>query len=90
MKRLEERSGWFDREASSYGGGRLLFTQKHKDLLRRYEELRRAAHKELLTEELIERFFPGGWERHYDAAKKEAAKDSARLLAMVKRGEFVW
>lgn len=90
MKRLEERSGWFDREASSYGGGRLLFTAKHKDLLRRYEELRRAAHKELLTEELIERFFPGGWERHYDAAKKEAAKDTARLLAMVKRGEFVW
>ena len=90
IKRLEERAGWFDREASSYGGGRLLFTAKHKDLLRRYEGLRRAAYKELLTEELIERFFPGGWEKHYDEAEKESAKDQARLLAMVKRGDFVW
>ena len=90
MKRLEERAGWFDREAASYGGGRLLFTQKHKELLRKYEGLRRAAYRELLTEKLIERFFPGGWEKHYDEAEKESAKDSARLLALVKRGDFIW
>ena len=90
MKRLEERAGWFDREASSYGGGRLLFTAKHKDLLKRYDGLRRAAYRELLTEELINRFFPGGWEKHYDEAEKESANDHARLLAMVKRGDFIW
>jgi len=90
MKRLEERAGWFDREASSYGGGRLLFTRSHKDLLRRYDGLRRAAHRELLTEALIEQWFPGGWEKHYDMAKKEAAADQARLRDMVRRGEFVW
>ena len=90
MKRLEERAGWFDREASSYGGGRLLFTRSHKDLLRKYEGLKRAAHKELLTEELIEKFFPGGWEKHYDSARKEAAADQARLRDIVRRGEFVW
>jgi hypothetical protein len=90
MKRLEERAGWFDREASSYGGGRLLFTRSHKELLRKYEGLKRAAHKELLTQDLIERFFPGGWEDHYDKAKKESAADQARLRDIVRQGEFVW
>ena len=90
MKRLEERAGWFDREASSYGGGRLLFTRAHKELLRKHEGLKRAAHKELLTEELIEKFFPGGWEKHYDKAKKESAADQARLRDIVRQGEFVW
>ncbi len=90
MKRLEERLGWFDREASSYGGGRLLFTRKHKDILRRYDGLKRAAQRELITEALIEKWFPGGWEKHYDMAKKEAAADQARLRDIVRRGDFVW
>ena len=89
-KTLDSFLSWFNREVGSYGGGRLLFTDVHKDVLRRYEGLRRAAHKEKLTNTLIEKWFPDGWESHYEKAKKEAAKDQARLCDIVCHGGFVW
>jgi hypothetical protein len=89
-KTLDNFLSWFNREANSYGGGRLLFTDAHKDILRRYEGLRRDAHKEKLTNTLIEKWFPDGWESHYEKAKKETAKDQARLCDIVCHGGFVW
>lgn len=89
-KTLDNYLSWFNREATSYGGGRLLFTDAHKEILRRYEGLRRDAHKEKLTNTLIEKWFPDGWESHYEKAKKEAAKDQARLCDIVRHGGFVW
>ena len=89
-KTMDTLLSWFSREASNYGGGRLLFTDAHKDILRRYEGLYRDAHKEKLTNTLIEKWFPGGWESHYDKAKKETAKDQARLCDIVRHGGFVW
>ena len=32
-KTLDSFLSWFNREAGSYGGGRLLFTDAHKDVL---------------------------------------------------------
>ena len=89
-KTLDSFLSWFNREVGSYGGGRLLFTDAHKDILRRYEGLRRDAHKEKLTNTLLEKWFPDGWEAHYEKAKKEAAKDQARLCDIVRHGGFVW
>jgi hypothetical protein len=90
VKRLDERAGWYDREASSYGGGRLLFTDAHRNLLAQYEGLRRACYKHLLTEALVDDWFPGGWEKHYEEAKALAVADQARMNDIVRRGEFVW
>ena len=89
-KRLEENYSWFDREASSYGGGRILFSKSHSDILRRYSGLKREMFRSELTDDLLEKWFPGGWEAFYEKAKQETASDQAQLRKLVREGKFIW
>ena len=89
-KRITENFSWFKREANKYGGGLLFYSSSYKDLYKRYDGLRRACFREELTHDLMEKFFPGGWEKFYERAKKEASADQVRLYQMMKRGEFLW
>ena len=89
-KRIADHSSWFQRESTNYSGGRLYFTNKHKEILRRYDGLRRDSMRVEITEEVMERWFPGGWEQFYARAKGEAADDQARLNKMAARGDFIW
>ena len=97
-KRIEQRKGWFDRERASYSGGQLYFTDRHKTLLTKYDGFRRdclrqatAPIEELVgADEIEQKWFPGGWEQHYEHAKVAAARDQERLDSLAKRGEFIW
>ncbi len=101
-KRLEERHGWFLTEASAYCGGKLIFSEAHKDALGKHKAMDRdlrkpapswvkdnASAKEC-TYEIIEKWFPGGWWPIYEKIVAKAQDDQARINKMVLRGEFIW
>ena len=102
-KRITQHASWFDREAGSYGGGRLFFAEEHKRLLQRYDGFRRDMKKTIReklianeeatiddAEALVEKHFPGGWKKYYETAQEATSRDQAELFRQVERGEFVW
>lgn len=92
-KRIAQHHGWFNREALNYSGGRLLLTDQHKDLLRRYDGLKRSMFQCLNPDEihtLIDEWFPDGWEKMYEIVKQEGREEQKRIERVVKRGEFIW
>jgi len=89
-KRLQEKQEWFENELVSYGGGRLLFSAAHTDAIKRYTGLRQQTAQLELTEALIEKWFPGGWQKHYEKATIQNQQDQKKLNELAERGEFIW
>lgn len=92
--RIVERSGWFEREAGAYMGGRIVNGPKKLALLERYARMRRAidvARAWASPAEVVERFFPGdAFDRAVEAARAEVVATQAKLRTDVDMGVFVW
>jgi hypothetical protein len=95
-KRIEERAGWYGKEAGSYSGGRLYVGNHHKDMLRRYEGMIRALRMaggddldEDATREIVQRYFPD-WQGDLARAQEEAEETQVALDNLKARGEWLW
>ena len=94
-KTINERKGWFGREAVNYGGGLMIFSPTSKDILRRYAAVRRKTihigRGEFLdTHEALDEMFPGGWESWYKKAVYENNQSQQTLQEMLDRGDYIW
>lgn len=90
IKRLEEKQDWYENELVSYRGGRLIFSDEHKTILRKYEALKKQTMQVELTDELIRKFFPHGWETAYEQATRANKHTQERLNDLVNNGKFIW
>jgi hypothetical protein len=91
---IEKKRGWFGRECATYMGGRVLFGEKHRELLRRWTSMGYALLREpdpSAAPAIVERWFPGAT---YDvlvrAATVEAATKTAELRERMESGEWLW
>ena len=92
-KRIEERRGWFRREAGAYMGGRLVFGPRHRYLLTTYDRMRKALHTEDGTAaEIVARYFPANatYDRCVASAREEAEQQTRKFQQRLQRGEFLW
>ena len=96
-KRIEERRGWFRSVATDFEGGRLIFTDKAKEFLRRQNIMRtRLRWLEMPAGDddirrIVETYFPDGlFERMLEEIKAESAELNRSLAEKVYLGEWVW
>lgn len=96
-RRIVERRGWFRRCAQSYGGGRLMFGPRNKDLIDRYSRMvndihRRMTDNESEIEVIVAKHFPLDHSFAYclSAARDEADRYRFDFAQKVLRGEFLW
>lgn len=92
--RIAKQAGWFAKYRVA--GGRLYMTDKHRLLFRRYHAMAEQiwALGDRPTDrglrDVVERFFPGGWEPHYQEAKDSVQETQAALLSLLDRGAWIW
>jgi hypothetical protein len=95
-KRMEERAGWFEAEASDYSKRRAVMNEVKRHLLERYQGMRaqivaEGAQTEGEVKPIVERWFPGdAYLQLVEGARKRALEDQERINAAVARGEWVW
>ena len=93
-KRINRWRGWYGREASTYGGGRLIHGQRLRLLLRRYESMRRELHRspDADVAKIVAQHFPvhDSYAQAVAAARQEAASLRERYELRVARGEVLW
>lgn len=90
--RVEKHHGWFHAEESGYGGGRLVFGARHRELVQRYTDCQFwLAQNPGKLQHLLEHYFPGDlYERLVVDAKKEAVEIQLELNHKASRGDFLW
>jgi hypothetical protein len=97
-RRVEEKHGWFRSEESSYGGGRVVWSEAHHELRRRYDsmlaDLRRAQSPSSQDVAKIVSTYFGERAELYAQLVSEATKASqetqARLRYLAQKGEWIW
>lgn len=89
---ISKRGGWFAREVSAYGGGKVVQGPRYQELVRLFDGYYRESFKTPETEHaaLVERWFPGGWQGWYERAQREGDDKRRSMELMVESGEFLW
>lgn len=95
-ERVESQCDWFWDAAPNYMGGRIISNDAAKELSKRYFQMQRSLmHAQVkecgTTQEIVNKYFPGGlYAGLLLAAKERAQDDQARMNKMLQRGEWLW
>lgn len=89
--RIETRLGWFHNECDAYGGGLLIISPAHKDLLYRHARMTTAINRRVPPREAAAQHFPDGlYDKLVVKAREESRDLHARVRAQAARGQWVW
>jgi hypothetical protein len=82
----------FKRAVGDGPGERLVFGEKHKELLKRYGDMRRDLSdlRPAAVREVIARHFPEGYEKALDAARQQADETQADIRARIAAGDVTF
>lgn len=96
-ERITEMRGWFRREADNMPlGGRVIFTQSHRELLRRHAIMRNALTRlddptPARVAAVVRKCFPADcYNELMERARVETKELQARLRRRAARGEWLW
>lgn len=99
VQRITSRTDWFSWLESHWRGGRMVVSDAHRALMRRYARLRAALVTLSLEREVTEQDVRECVQRHLSAATYARLKDEAETAAelqqaewtrAMKRGEWIW
>lgn len=94
--RIEQREGWFRREAEDWEAGRIMLTSSGRKLLERQAAMRRAlavvaSDDAEGTAKIVRRFFPrDSFNALLQAAQDEAAEQERDIRSRTASGDWVW
>ena len=97
VKRIEERRGWFRREAARYTGGILLYGENHRELIKQHDLMRTelmrlpedASDHEVRA--IVREYLPTKrYEKLLQGARQETKKLRQQLERLLSRGEWLW
>lgn len=96
-KSREKWYGWFRGTQGRYRGGKLLFTDTHRELMRRHDFMRAELYRlppnceDRAVKKVVAKYFPDDeYDDLLDAANEEADALQAKLRELRDRGEWLW